>query len=188
MKRFLIPTWLYLLFLVSCSTASDPGPATVLKDKKYTIDSLINKDRNLIVMAKVRGQDAIGAMPKDPAQVVVVYNILKDKNGRIVYISEMPKSPNDDWFIACKSYFDENGNLFAFQRQNNFFNSECTKGAALENLQRFYNDKFDVLDSVYTLTDSYKKDLTEAPCKFPYNFPYKIYKNVDEYRGTVKGL
>lgn len=188
MKHFLIPVCVYLFFLMSCSSAADPQPATALKDQKYTIDSLINKERKLIVMAKVRGQKNIGAVPKDPAEVEVVYNIFKDKNGRIVYVSEMPKSPNDDWFIAYKSYFDENGNLFAFQRQNNFFNSECTTGAALENLQRFYNDKFEVLDSVYTLTDSYKKDLTQAPCKFPYNFPYKIYKNVDEYRTGVKGL
>lgn len=140
-------------------------------------------------MAKLKGRESLVYMPKaKTGEVEAVFNIFKDKQGQIIYIAEMPKSPNDDWFIAYKSYFDKNGNLFAFQRQNNFFHSECTKGAALENLVKYYNHKFEVLDSAYTLTDSYKKELDKAGCKFPYNFPYKIYKTVDEYRKEVKGL
>ena len=188
MNRNIILPCFFLAFFISCSQSPKQDLAANQKDKKYSIDSLINKERRLIAMAKIKGQQAIGAMPEDEKLVETIYNIFKDENGQIIYIAEIPKSPDDDWFIAYKSYFDENGNLFAFQRQNNFFHSECTKGAALENLVKYYNDKFEVVDSIYTLTDSYKKDLNKAGCKFPYNFPYSVYKSVAEYRKNIKGL
>lgn len=189
MKRIVEITGVSLFFLMACSQPSAPDKSTALKNNKYSIDSLINKERNLLALAKLKGAENLEAMSSQNAgRVETVYNIFKDKSGRIIYISEMPKSPNDDWFIAYKSYFDESGNLFAFQRQNNFFKSECTNGAALENLIKYYDPGFELLDSVYTLTDSHKKDLTKTDCKFPYNFPYKIYKSVTDYQQNVKGL
>lgn len=177
------------IFVISCSQSQNRDLIIVQKNRKYSVDSLINKERNLILMAKIEGQENIGPIPKDQTlQVETIYNIFKDNKGRIIYISEMPKSPNDDWFIAYKSYFDENGNLFAFQRLNNFFNSKCTKYSASENLVKYYDEKFAVLDSTYTLTDSQAKDLSKLDCKFPYNFPYKTYKTVSEYQQNVKGL
>lgn len=188
MKRIVIPV-VSLFILASCSQSGNHNQTIRQKKQKYTIDSLINKERKLIAMAKLKGQEAIVSMSKaQTADVEIVYNVFKNQEGKIVYISEMPKSTNDDWFIAYKSYFDENGKLFAFQRQNNFFHSECTTTAALENLVKYYNDTFEVIDSTYTLTDSYKKDLQKADCKFPYNFQYKIYSSVDEYKEHVKGL
>ena len=188
MNRTCIPLFLFIVIMFSCSPSASQDPAFVQKNKKYSIDSLINKDRGLTLMVKIKGRQTLLPMPADGKGVETVYNILRNKNGQVLYISEIPKSPDDEWFIAYKSYFDENGKLFAFQRQNNFFNSGCTKGAALESLVKYYNVEFEVVDSAYTLTDSYKKDLDKRSCKFPYNFPYKIYNSVEEYRQNVKGI
>ena len=117
-----------------------------------------------------------------PGKIEAAYNVLKNPEGKVIYVAEIPFSPKDDWFIAYKSYFNENGKLFAFQRLNNFFHSECTKGAALESLTRFYNDDFTVADSSYTLTDSNKKELDKEKCKFPDSFPYTVAKTLEEYR------
>lgn len=188
MYRVLILAGVILLFIASCSGSVDKSLLITQKNKKYTIDSLINAERKLIFLVKLKGEEAIVAMPENQSRPIeTIYNIFK-KDGKIIYIAEMPKSPNDDWFIVYKSYFDENGNLFAFQRNNNFFNSKCTKYAALENLVKYYDEKAELIDSTYTLTDNKEKDLTKLDCELPYNFPYKIYNSVSEYQQHVKGL
>lgn len=189
MYRVLILTGIISLFIASCSGSGDKGLLITQKNKKYSVDSLINAERKLIFMVKLKGEDTIVAMPENATlPIETIYNIYKNKEGKIIYIAEMPKSPSDDWFIAYKSYFDENGNLFAFQRNNNFFNSKCTQYAALENLVKYYDEKAELIDSTYTLTDNKDKDLTNLECELPYNFPYKIYKTVAEYQQNVKGL
>ena len=194
MNRFLTLAILFPILLASCSPSSDNASSSSselvasLRARKYSIDSLINEERKLIALAKVKGRESLVDMPKAAGQrIEAVFNVYKN-DGRIIYIAEMPKSPEDEWFIAYKSYFDEQGKLFAFQRQNNFFHSDCTDGAALENLVKYYNQEFESVDSTYSLTDSRKKELETADCKFPYNFPYKINKDVEEYQQQVKGL
>ena len=186
--RSISPFILIILILFSCGSPK-ANSAAIQKAKKYAIDSSINAQRNLLVLVKIKGRKQIAPLSRQTnSEVEVVYNIFKDQQGRIVYISEMPKSHEENWFIAYKSYFDENGNLFAFQRQNNFFQNECAKGAALENLVKYYDAKVELIDSSYTLTDSYKKTLNKSDCKFPYNFPYSIDKSLHDYQNRVKGL
>lgn len=176
--------------LYACSSPKADKNVSLLKNKKYTVDSTINA-QSLIVYVKVK--DKAGLISREEARnqknLEATYNVFKDKSGKVLYIAELPFSPNDDWFISYKSYFNQEGKLFAFQRENNFFGSECTKGAAMENLLKFFNPDFSVADSSYTLTDTKKTPLDKSTCKFPYNFPYKINSTLEEYkkeRGITK--
>jgi len=179
--------------LISACSSSDKKDENTskLKHQKYSIDSAINA-QSLLIFVKVK--DQAGLIPADKGRnlenVEAAYNVFKDKTGKVVYIAELPFSPKDDWFISYKSYFDVNGKLFAFQRQNNFFGSECIKGAAMENLVKLFNPDFTLADSTYTLTDTKKNELDKAKCKFPYNFPYKINKTLEEYKKErgIEGL
>ncbi|WP_207533705.1 hypothetical protein [Desertivirga arenae] len=181
-KLTCIITAVSLIYACSSSPKTNKNVSR-LKDKKYTVDSTINA-QSLVVYVKVKNKtDLISREEaRDQKNIEATYNIFKDKSGKIRYIAELPFSPKDDWFISYKSYFDEDGKLFAFQRENNYFGSECTKGAAMENLVKFYNPDFSIADSVFTLTDTKKTPLDKTTCKFPYNFPYKINSTIEEYK------
>lgn len=157
--------------------------AEKLKEQKLKTDRLIS-DSSLQVLVKVSGSKELIKVENKryPRDIETTYNLLKDKKGRIIYLAELPFSKTSEWFIAYKSYFDSTGHLFAFQKINNFLNNGCTHGAAMETLIKYYGPDFKVADSVYTLTDTYKKPLEKGACKFPYNFPYTIFKTLDEYR------
>ncbi len=176
---------LFSLFISLSACNDSAGP---LKTKKKEIDKKITPT-SLIVLAKLWDEPELVKVENQqyPTGIRFTYNILKDDKGRIVYINEMPFSMKSDWFIAYKSYFDTAGNLFAFQRQNNFLKNNCTKGALLENYTRYYDSKFKVTDSIYTLTDSKLKSVQRSACTFPYNFPYKVIKTLPEYK-KEKGI
>jgi len=171
--------------LAKCANPNNDNSLTAkLKHQKFVIDSLATST-NLILFVKPTDKKDLMRLKNGehyPGKIEAAYNILKNPEGKVIYVAEIPFSPKDDWFIAYKSYFNENGKLFAFQRLNNFFHSECTKGAALESLTRFYSDDFTVADSSYTLTDSNKKELDKESCKFPYSFPHTVAKTLEEYR------
>ncbi|WP_256011124.1 hypothetical protein [Desertivirga xinjiangensis] len=189
MNNSLIFLFTALLFASACANKNrNNAEAVRLKHEKYQIDSLLS-DSSLVLYVKTPGKSELTQVKRGeryPKQIEASYNVLKNKDGKVVYIAELPFSPKDDWFIAYRHYFDENGRLFAFQRQNNFFKSECTRGAALENLTLFYDTNFRMLDSVYTLTDSNKKKLEPGSCKFPFNFPYTVPRSLDDYQKMKK--
>ncbi len=167
----------------SKKNASGSDLTEQLKEQKYNTDRQIS-DSSLVVLVKVKGQkDLVRVENKRyPQNIETTYNLLKDRKDRVVYLAELPYSATSEWFIAYKSYYDSTGNLYAFQRINNFLNNGCTRGAAMENMLKYYDNAFKVVDSVYTLTDTYKKPLDKGACKFPYNFPYSIFKTINEYK------
>lgn len=174
------------LMQVSCSSSQqNKGEDQELKElsaRKVDIDNLMS-DSTLQVLVKVKGKPELQVVKdkKYPRNIETTFNLLMDTTGRVVFISEMPYNATSEWFIAYKSYFDTDGKLFAFQRQNNFLNNGCTHGAAMENSIGYYNKDFLLVDSLYTITDTYKKPLDKKACKFPYNFKYTVNKTLDEY-------
>ncbi len=157
-----------------------------VKLAKQHIDSLTKDTSGLIVLVKVPGKDKLVLVKGKnyPEQIETTYNLYKNKAGKIIYTVEVPFSESGDWFIVYKSYFDITGKLFAFTREANFFNSECTPeegDVAHELLTKYYNKDFKVVDSVYKLKDSKGKDLKKPNCAFNYNYPYKIAKTADEW-------
>jgi len=191
MKPFIILFSILSIVIASCTNSKQSNENTASKElikKKSSIDRMIS-DSTLLVFVKVKGKSKLVSVidRRYPQKIETTYNIFKDKQDRIVFISEMPFNDTSEWFISYKSYFDEQGKLFAFQRLNNFLNNKCTHGAAMENSIGYYNDQFKLIDSLYTITDSYKKPLDKNACKFPYNFKYTVIKNLKEYK-TIKNI
>ncbi|QEK50905.1 hypothetical protein FYC62_03890 [Pedobacter aquae] len=151
-----------------------------LKGEKASIDALAPDTNSLVLLAKLPGKHKLVRVINDqwPEEVEASYNILKE-NSQLRYFVEVPFSESGDWFIAYKSYFDSEGRLFAFQKETNFFNSECTNEAAREISLKYYDGQFQLIDSVYTLTDSNNKPLKRSSCFFPYDFPFKMYRTVE---------
>jgi hypothetical protein len=184
MRSRIFYSLLIVFFAGACKPKSGKSPGLdELKAQKQHIDSMIT-EKSIVILAKVEGEKRLVKVEgnKYPPNMEATYNVVKDENGKTVYIAELPFSKNSDWFIAYRSYFDNDGKIFAFQRLNNFLHSECVRGAAMEKSTNYYNRKFKLIDSTYTLTDSQKKPLDRSDCKFPYNFPYKVFKTVGEYK------
>jgi hypothetical protein len=158
-----------------------------LVKQKYAIDTQLN-ERSLAVWVKVKGKPELIKVGNNgyPRGVEITYNVFNDKNGRTRFIAELPFNDSNDWFISYKSYFDTAGNLFAFQKLNNFMNSVCAPGAAVENLTRFYQEG-NLVDSLYTLTNTSDQPLNKDSCEFPYNFPFKVISQLDTYK-SEKGF
>ena len=185
MKTPLLLAGILAFFISSCqnSTIQKNVELDQIQARKHEIDQQLS-DKSLVVYAKVKGREGLVEVKNKryPVGIETTYNIMRDKSGKIVYVAEVPYSPTSDWFIVYKNYFGMAGNLIVFQRVNNFMNSKCVKGAALENLTRYYGKDFRLIDSAYTLTDSSKKPLDKKTCEFPYNFKYEVYKNLTEYK------
>jgi len=184
MKAFILTSYIIALLLCACNSGEKKNEATSkLKNQKYSIDSAINAGA-LQLFVKIKGKPGLleAKDSRNKTNVEAAYNVFRDKSGKVVYIAELPFSPKDDWFISYKSYFGADGKLLAFQAQNNFFGSECAKGAAMENLVKYYNADFTVADSSYTLTDTKKNPLDKSKCKFPYTFPYKVNRSLEEFK------
>lgn len=177
-----------LLAACSDSKTTDNAALKELKARKRQTDSLLS-DSSLLIFAKVKGGNELIKVENKryPQDLEATYNVLKNDEDKVIYVAELPYNAANDYFMAYKNYFDENGHLYVFQRLANFFGSGCTTGAAVENLTRYYATDFSPVDSVYTLTDTNKKELDKSKCKFPYNFPYRVYQTLDEYR-REKGI
>lgn len=189
MKGIIIAIMICIAGLAACRNStrtSDAGDlADSLKKEKVKTDHLVS-DSSLVVYVKVKGKkDLVKVENKRyPRNIDTTYNVLRDKGGRIIYVAELPFNPSSEWFIAYKSYFDSLGHLYAFQKVNNFLNNGCTHGAAMETLVKYYSSSFKVIDSAYTLTDTYRKPLDKTGCKFPYNFPYQVFGTVAELKAS----
>jgi hypothetical protein len=146
-----------------------------IKKAKQHIDSLTKDTNQLIVLVKVPGSNKLLPVKGDnyPEEIETTYNLFKDKEGKIIYVVEVPQSESGDWFIDYKSYFNSSGKLIAFTREANFFNSECVAEDS--------EPAHETLTKYYTLNDNNSKALKKSLCVFNYNYPYKIIKTLDNY-------
>jgi hypothetical protein len=167
----------------------EPDLLDRLKDQKASIDSLLNrrKDR-ILVLVKLSSKDALIPL-KDtvlPDDTETSFNILKDSVGHIVAILESPYSESGDWYIAYVHYFDNDGKTFAFSKQTNFFNSGCTEGVAYETSIEYYDNDFKQVSKEYKLVDEKDSAINKSKCDFPYDEPYSVKPNSDFFTKRLK--
>ena len=172
--------------------SAQPEYLEQLKVQKAQIDSRCKNLSSLLVFARVHNSKRLlpiknGNFPED---VETSFNVLKNNNGRIIYIFESPTSESGDWDISYRSYYDTSGKIFAFERQEHFFNSECTEGAAHELLVKYFDKQGAVISSQYSLRDDQKKALDSKRCSYPYDKPYVISKDLNSYltRSGVRNI
>ena len=125
-----------LLFISSLSIKAQTAPTvkttvadTVLaslKNKKAAIDKYAKANpKQLLVFVKVTGKKNLIRVynQKWPDAVEYTCNILKDKGGKIIYIYKAPFSESGDWDISYEHYFDDEGNVFAFYKDESIFDN-----------------------------------------------------------------
>ena len=195
MKKIALLFTISAVLIASCNSRTDrsestsrlvPEPDLIerLKFQKAAIDTLHNHSKEKIILfVKLANKDELQKITYEnfPENVETSFSILKDSLGKIITASEIPVSESGDWYIVLTHYFDQNGKTFAFERQTNFFNSICTEGVAYETKTEYYNDKFELVDSLYKLIDEKNQPLQKDSCGHPYNFEYKVVADADKY-------
>jgi hypothetical protein len=177
----------YTTIIFLLLTISSCGQSTTidLADKRrLQIDKQITTDKsNLIVLAKVKGQDDLLRVINEnwPENIETTFNILKNQNGQIIYIGEFPTSESGDWDLELKHYFADNGRIVAFEKRLAYFNDNCGDGIVVEKQIELYDNLFKVLKTTNTLTDKSGKALSETECGNAYDW------DLDK-RATVKEL
>jgi hypothetical protein len=157
-----------------------------LHTAKNLIDTAAADTDKLVVLVKVPGKKELVTVKGNtfPDDIETTFNLLKDKDGHVIYTVEIPESESGDWFISYFSYYRPDGQLFAFSREAGFFNGECkvaVEEPVHERLVKYFDKDFNLVDTVYGLKDSKGKKLKKSKCDFPYDYPYKIEKTVDEF-------
>ena len=157
---------------------------TVLKKRKETIDQYEYKHRKeMMVFLKLEGKSKlIRAKTQDlPDNAEYIYNVLKDESGRIILIEQIPCSQSGDWYIEWKHYFDTDGNTFCFSNRQSIFNDSVKGGVVVEELVKYYNKEFRLLESKSKLTDKDDKTISRKESEFDFrDYKYSIYKNANE--------
>jgi hypothetical protein len=155
-----------------------------LKAKKAAIDNYLTKHQNAtMVLVKVPGKKSLVRVfgNKWPDEIEYTYNILKDKAGKIVLVSQKPESESGDWGIIYEHYFDENGNTFAFYRSEALFTDQVKGGVAGKELLRYYDPLFKAINQTNLLVDVNHKPLKAKESEFNFRDDgYNIYKSLKD--------
>jgi len=173
------------------TSTSIPEPDLMerLRYEKSEIDTLIkNSKGECLTFIKLTETGTASLIETDsvPEEAITTYYIFKDSLGKAITISELPTSKSGDWFIVYTHYFDKTGKTFAFERQTNFFNSNCTDGVAYETKTVFYNSDFKIINKFYKLVDEKNKPLNKDSCSHFYDYKYNVSANIDNYLKTNK--
>lgn len=96
------------LKVIQGTVSSTSLNVTGFKKQKDFIDSLSLNTSSLIVLAKIPNTSKLTLVKNGefPEEVEVSYNLLKDKDGRVIYMFEAPFSESGDWDIAYRPEFD----------------------------------------------------------------------------------
>ena len=163
---------------------SEPDIIEGLITQKIIIDTLQSQNKlKLEVLVKEPNIEKLTVVFNEnwPDTIEKTYNIWRNGKGNIVLIGEFPTSESGDWDIEYLHYFDKKEEIFAFQRNTNFFNSMCTEGVAYEKIIEYYNSNFNRIERNYSLTGKNKKKLKKGDCTMYYDYPFEITNNLKSY-------
>jgi len=160
-----------------------------LKNKKAAIDKYVHAHaKQMAVFVKVPNKKTLVRVynEKWPEEIEYTCNILKDKNGKVVYIFQAPFSESGDWDISYEHYFDENGNVFAFYKDESIFNDNVKGGIIRSRLLIYYNKDFKAIKQSNWLADEKGNVVKADKTKFDFrDYKYTIYKTL---AGCLKAL
>lgn len=176
---------------INRSTEFIPEPDILdrLKWQKAVIDTLKSDVKlDLEIFVKEPDKEGLTKVIDDqwPEEISVTYNLWANAKGQIEMIDEYPFSESGDWGIAYLHYFDKNGETFSFERNTNFYNSECTDGLTNENILEFYDSDFNRLSRTYELTGPGGQNLNNQDCALPYDYPYEVASSLENYLNRIK--
>ncbi len=155
-----------------------------LKQRKAKYESYeYNHRKNIVFLVKISGKKGLLKVKEGdwPDDTEFIYSLLKDEAGKIILITQSPYSQSGDWYIECKHYFNSKGKTFAFSKKETVFDDRVKGEVAMETFLRFYNDRFDVIEKDYRLTDGDDKLIKRNKNDFDFrDFKEQVYSNVSD--------
>ncbi len=139
--------------------------------------------KNIIFLVKLVGKKNLIKVKEGdwPDNTECIYSILKDTAGDVILIEQSPYSQSGDWYIECKHYFLADGKTFAFRKRETVFDESVKGGVAMETFFRFYDDKFNLTNKTYRITDKDDKLIFRNKNEFDFrDFKETIYRNADD--------
>jgi hypothetical protein len=165
-------------------TAQADSTLAKLKSKKDAVDQYISKHKkDLIILVKIPGKEKLVVVKNEhwPEEIEYTYNILKNPAGKIVLIAQVPFSESGDWNIVYKHYFDEDGNVYAFSKEESIFNDNVKGGVVRNMLVNYYDKKFKNIAQTDRLTDKDNKSIKGDKSNYDFrDYKYDIYKTLNE--------
>jgi hypothetical protein len=193
---------LFLLALVAVSLEFLPG-YRCCSEKPRSTDSLLTKLKanrenaeeyyithgdDLISFVKAPGGDTLIEVldtlqqkngHKLPDQTGYSYDILKNADGRIIYIDRMSSTENPYSLRIYVHYFDKKGNTYAFQRKEAMFFDDGKPKLVIDDHTMYYNKDFKIIGETDTIKDSNHQlvSLTKEE-RNKMKFKYDIYRTL----------
>ncbi|MES2064661.1 MAG: hypothetical protein V4456_22275 [Bacteroidota bacterium] len=166
---------------MSKSRSDDPSFVSLKAKKAATDKYLKTHTKQMLVLVKVPNKKDFVYVynGKWPNEVEYTLNILKNKNGNIIYVSQSPFSESGDWDISYEHYFDEEGNVFAFYKEESIFDENVKGGVVRSKLLNYYNKNFKIITQNNWLVDVNGNVIKANKNDFDFrDYNYTIYKNL----------
>jgi hypothetical protein len=184
--RYLLLLSIVILFAFSAARQSaDKKPSSQALYKKKLDDYSFSHRDNFKYFSKTKTSATAFPVTNNhwPEEQVHAYSILPDSTGVVLFAVITDESPEGDYTMDFKYYFDREGKTVAFERINRFYHSVCLNSDALYESRIFYYDKKSRLaGKEFSLTTPEGKPMDSLRCDFPYSFPYSIYHSWQEFK------
>ena len=179
-----------VLFLVAFPLYAQSTLPTRLENQKLAIEGAISAEQSkLIVFARVPDRAGLVRVINEqwPDDIETVYNVWKDKSGSVVYIGESPVSQSGDWSLDIGYFFNEKGQLFAFEKRLAYFREDCGSGIVVQRDLTLYDASFKAIKSTRTLSDGEGKPVSGDMCGSGYDWEFEVRSTVGEMM-ELKGI
>ena len=174
-----------ILLLLTNSFESNSQTLSELQNLKNQYDSIRTQfQKEQIILVRTTDNDLIKVVnSKWPENILTTYNLLTDKNNKVMIIGIYPFSKSGDSDLEHLYYFDSSGQTFSYKHQLNFFNSICEDGVLKQKTIYFYNNQSNEIEKIYSLTNKDDDEIEGQNCVFNYAYEPRIYRS---YRELVK--
>jgi hypothetical protein len=192
---YMIKLFIYIAILaVSYSCHSQISPLSEnLKEKMTEIDSAISQQKLAVTVLIRLENGTIKKMSKSdvknhlwPDSMSTSYDIYKNEKEEIISIVESPYIESGDWNISYQYYFDENGKTFAYTNFEGSYVNNCS-GAEItrETITFFYNEYFNIVDSLHEMTDGKRSRLPDDCLSYNKNQYYATFSSVENVEKII---
>jgi hypothetical protein len=155
--------------------------------EKTSVDSTLIKSKKATKFIKIDDKQA----PKmvklgDESDYQTAYFVYKDSTNTIKAITEIPTSQSGDWYAETTHYFDNSGQVYAFQKRlNTFYNSDCNSdggSVSVTTIEYFQGGKSVV--KIATKKDAKGVEVKNENCNFQ-DLPMPVYSTLAEWAKAV---
>ncbi len=198
MKNTLITIFILFsssLFLVGCEkelpedAVYDPryeetdAVCSQAKELLQEVDFIFMRNNSLVELYTQTTDDKnISLVPhfeNIPENLSATYNVIRNRDGNVMYVAEFPYGESGDWENIYESVFNDKGDLILFVRKSSFLYSDSinTDIVVFEKSEYYYNSNHKLLKKTYEIKFADQTGIPQGvKIDYAYRFPYEKYK------------